>query len=295
MTTNGIRVGDPAPEPLPLFSEDKITALWKERKPLVSVLCPTYNHADFIDDAIRGFLGQQTTFPFEVIIRDDASTDETADIVREYELKYPRIIRGIYETENKYKTEQPRPRMLSMAKGDFIAYCEGDDYWISPNKLERQLATLQSRDDCVVSHHQALVIENDRVTSSAKLPEKNERDFSPAELQKGEWMLTLSLLYRRVDIPPHPKAHRFVNGDKYLTSRLGEHGGAAYEKDFIGAVYRRHGFGVWSSLDEVDRRITQATSFYYIAAQYLEEGNQELGAHWLGKSEMQIRRLFPKN
>ena len=290
MVADGIQVGDLAPQPLPLRSEDEITALWEEEKPLVSVLCPTYNHADFIDDAIRGFLGQQTRFPFEVIIRDDASTDGTAEIVREYESKYPRLIRGIYEHENRYKTERSRSRMVSTARGDFIAYCEGDDYWISPNKLERQLATLQSRGDCVVSHHQALVIENGHVTSVGKLPEKNQRDFTSEELQQGAWMLTLSLFYRRVHIPPHPKAHRFVNGDKYLTSRLGEHGGAAYEEDFLGAVYRRHGSSVWSSLDEVDRRITQATSFYYIAAQYFQEGNPELGNHWLEKSKRELGR-----
>jgi len=292
VSTNQIHLGDPAPSPPPLRTEKEIIARWTDQKPVVSVLCPTYNHGEFIDDAIRGFLGQETSFPFEVIIRDDASTDGTADIVREYESKYPKILRGIFESENRYKRGPARRRLRSFARGNFLAYCDGDDYWLSPNKLSRQVETLGSRDDCVVSHHQAVVIENGYVTSLAKLPEKSQRDFSFTELQEGAWLLTLSLVYRRVAIPQHPKAHRFANGDKYFTSRLGDYGGAAYEDDFIAAAYRRHSSSVWSSLDDVDRRITQATSFYYIASQYYQEGRTLLGNHWLEKSLREVRRPF---
>lgn len=284
------RIGGPAPRPLPLRPERKIMALWKKGPPVVSILCPTYNHANFIEDAIAGFLGQETTFPFEVIIRDDCSTDGTAEIVREYEAKYPQIIRGIYETENQFHRQRPLTRLTPLVQGQFIAICEGDDYWISPTKLERQLRTLRMRDDCVMSHHQALVVENNRVVSLRKLPRKMRRDFTADELQRGTWALTLSIFYRNVNIPRHPKEHKFINGDMYLFARLGSFGGAAYEEDFVGAVYRRQGSSIWSSLDEVDRRSAQATSYYYMASQYSSEGNSELASYWLAKavSRMQL-------
>lgn len=287
-----MRVGDVAPSPLPLRPEKQIVEQWGDETPLVSIMCPTHNHVRFIEDALCGILGQETTFPFEVIIRDDASTDGTADILREFEAKYPRVIRGIYETENQYQKERARTRIGPLIRGQFVAYCEGDDYWIRPEKLQRQLASLRSRSSKVVSHHQAVVVEKDYIVSLGKLPEANQRDFTADELQKGAWLLTLSLFYRRVDIAPHPKSHRFVNVDKYLTSRLGAFGGAYFEEDFVGAVYRRHDSSVWSSLDNVDKRITQATSFYYIATQYFEDGKPELGAHWLEKAVKEIRRNF---
>lgn len=286
-----MRIGDVAPKPLPLRPEQEIVEQWGDESPVVSVMCPTYNHVDFIEDALCGILGQETTFPFEVIIRDDASTDGTADIVREFEAKYPRIIRAIYETENQYLKERARTRIGPLVRGQFVAYCEGDDYWIRPEKLQRQLTSLHSQSSAVVSHHQALIVENGRIVSLGKLPKGNQRDFTADELQKGAWLLTLSLFHRRADIAPHPKSHRFVNGDKHLTSRLGGFGGACYEEDFVGAVYRRHDLSVWSSLDEVDRRITQATSFYYIATQYFEEGKPHLGSHWLEKAKKELDRV----
>lgn len=290
MVESKMRIGEVAPSPPPLRPEEEIVERWSDGPPVVSVLCPTYNHVDFIEDAICGILGQETTFPFEVIIRDDASSDGTADIVREFELKYPQIIRAIYETENQYRVERVRERLSPLVRGQFVAYCEGDDYWIRPEKLQRQLSALSAQADKVVSHHQAVVVENGRIVSLGKLPASNERDFTANELQRGAWLLTLSLFHRRVEIVAHPKSHRFVNVDKYVTSRLGGYGGASYEKDFTGAVYRRHDSSVWGSLDQVDRNITQATSYYYIATQYFGEGNSRLGAHWLRKARRELSR-----
>lgn len=171
VSESSLSVGDTAPKPLPSRSEAEIVASWTSASPVVTVLCPTYSHADFIEDAILGFLGQETTFPFEVIIRDDSSTDNTAEITREYQTKYPQIIRCIYGAENQYRNERARSSMSRVARGEFLAYCEGDDYWISPIKLETQINSLRERTDCVVSHHQAVVVEDGQVVSIEKLPE----------------------------------------------------------------------------------------------------------------------------
>lgn len=113
--------------------------------PLVSICCITYNHEPYIRECIEGFLMQKTTFPFEILIHDDASTDNTANIIREYEAIYPDIIKPIYQTENQYSkgvyisATYNYPR----TKGKYIAICEGDDYWCDPLKLQHQVDFLE--------------------------------------------------------------------------------------------------------------------------------------------------------
>ena len=129
--------------------EAQIMASWESgtREPVISVLCNTYNHASYIEDALKGFLIQSTTFPFEVIIHDDASTDGTSDIIKTYAQKYPGIIKPVLQYENQYsKGRKPTPIALKHARGKFIALCEGDDFWVSSEKLEAQYRVLSDKD-----------------------------------------------------------------------------------------------------------------------------------------------------
>ncbi|MDN5307379.1 MAG: hypothetical protein PWP16_742 [Eubacteriaceae bacterium] len=120
---------------------------WDENTiPLVSISCITYNHENFIRDAIEGFLMQRTTFPVEILIHDDASTDKTAEIVREYEQKFPQLIKPIYQTENQYSKGKKISATYNYprAKGKYIALCEGDDYWTDPLKLQKQVDFMEA-------------------------------------------------------------------------------------------------------------------------------------------------------
>ena len=114
--------------------------------PLVSISCITYNQELYISQTLDGFLMQKTNFPFEVLIHDDASTDSTSDIIREYEIKFPKIIKPIIQTENQWSKGL---RCISAtynyprSKGKYIAFCEGDDYWIDENKLQMQVDFLE--------------------------------------------------------------------------------------------------------------------------------------------------------
>ena len=122
--------------------------------PEVSICCITYNHAKYIRDALDGFLMQKTTFPIEIIIHDDASTDGTADIIREYEAKYPDIIKPIYQTENQYsKGVKIFLSIVPLAKGKYIAVCEGDDFWTDPKKLQIQYDFMESHPDYSLCMH----------------------------------------------------------------------------------------------------------------------------------------------
>lgn len=125
---------------------------------LVSIWCITYNHELYIRDAIKGFLSQKTNFIYEIIIHDDASTDKTAEIIKEYEEEYPELIHAIYQKENQYSKNQPSNRWLydienQNCRGKYIAICEGDDYWIDPQKLQLQVDYLERHPECVMTAH----------------------------------------------------------------------------------------------------------------------------------------------
>ena len=114
--------------------------------PLASIRCLAYNQEQYIRQCLDGFVMQQTNFPFEIIVHDDASTDGTQGIIREYERKYPEIIKPIYQKENQYsKGGRISIRFnIPRAKGKYIAFCEGDDYWIDPLKLQKQVDLLEN-------------------------------------------------------------------------------------------------------------------------------------------------------
>lgn len=121
----------------------------EQYKHTVCIRCITYNHEKYLADALEGFVMQKTTFPFVAIVHDDASTDGTASILRQYAEKYPDIIKPIYETENQYsKHDGSLDRIMDEAvatiEAKYIAICEGDDYWTDPYKLQKQVDILEA-------------------------------------------------------------------------------------------------------------------------------------------------------
>lgn len=119
-----------------------------EQAPLVSIRCLVYNHEPYLRQCLDGFVMQKTNFAFEAIVHDDASTDGSAAIIREYADKYPDIIKPIYEIENQYsKRDGSISRIMNNAvhpSVKYIALCEGDDYWTDPLKLQKQVEFLES-------------------------------------------------------------------------------------------------------------------------------------------------------
>ena len=131
-----------------------------KQKPLVTVSCIAYNHEKYIARALDSFLKQKTDFPFEIVIHDDASTDRTAEIIREYAEKYPDIIRPMYQTENQYSkgiSNISGAFNFPRAEGKYIAMCEGDDYWIDDTKLQRQADYMEAHPECTMCFHLSLI------------------------------------------------------------------------------------------------------------------------------------------
>lgn len=131
--------------------------------PLVSIRCLVYNHEPYLRQCLDGFVMQKTTFPFEAIVHDDASTDGSAAIIREYAEKYPDIIKPIYEIENQWgKGTISKIMDAAMHPGSkYIAMCEGDDYWTDPSKLQMQVDIMERDESIGLVHSRVRVYDQD--------------------------------------------------------------------------------------------------------------------------------------
>lgn len=124
---------------------------------MVSICCLTYNHQKYIAKALDSFLIQKTTFPFEIIVHDDASTDDTPKIVMQYAKKYPGIIKLIAQETNQFSQGEVfgiyYRYIFPQAKGKYVAFCEGDDYWINDRKLQIQFEYMENNSNCSLAFH----------------------------------------------------------------------------------------------------------------------------------------------
>lgn len=171
---------------------------------MVSILCITYNHESYIRDAIEGFLMQKTNFKYEIIIHDDASIDNTAEIIKEYEQKYPGLIYGIYESQNQWSYHHPALDWIielqkQHCKGKYIASCEGDDYWIDMQKLQLQVDYMEKHPECMMSIHDGLDVDCRNNTIRSKSLYAKDCVIRPEEIitQRHVKVPSASMLYRR--------------------------------------------------------------------------------------------------
>jgi len=257
----------------PLPTEEQIKSTWRKGASCrVSIVCHTYNHEPFIEQALAGFLVQRTEFPFEVIVHDDASTDNTARIVERYQAAYPDIVRPVLQTENQYRLGvRPPCFTFSLARGDFIALCEGDDYWLDEQKLSKQVAVLDQNPSAVMCYHDAIrVSEEGRVVGRSK-PSKG--GYNASQLASAPFIPTLTRMFRNKPIRWLDRRPLPIALDIVLTSYLSRHGGAVYVEDIAPAVYRVHDGGMWSRRGTVERLRTTLDAVLFIAARYQEEGD----------------------
>ena len=215
----------------------------------VSVVCNAYNHEKYIRSALEGFVMQKTSFPFEVLVHDDASTDRTAEIIREYEIKYPDIIKPIYSTENQYsKNDGSLSRIqYGRVQGKYIALCEGDDYWTDPLKLQKQYDLLESHPEIDICATAAKTEKNGEIVGRVS-PSSRDTLFSLEEviLGGGGFVATASLMYR-TSIRKNPLPFFNVLRLDYTTQIAGSiRGGMLYLAEDT-CVYRLTTVGSWTN------------------------------------------------
>jgi glycosyltransferase involved in cell wall biosynthesis len=256
--------------------------------PVVTICSLAYNHERYVRDCLDGFLMQETTFPVEILIHDDASTDNTASIIREYEARYPRLIKSICQTENQFsKGKVGAPLHAYPGKrGQYIANCEADDYWTDPTKLQKQVDFLDRNPDYVICYHDAKIVdESGNVVTESKLPAVDKRDFSSADLMKGAWTLSLSRVTRnvtsRIEKETPVRRMRVLNLDIISTALVGKYGKGKYLGDIKPAVYRMHSASVWSSLDNDAKHLENFNTFIHIFLYHLRSTGQEFAVEFL--------------
>lgn len=218
----------------------------QEKEILVSILCITYNHEQYIKDAIEGFLRQKTEYAYEIIIHDDASTDCTADIIKEYEQRYPDKIKGVYQLENQYsKGGSIFNILMPMAQGKYVAFCEGDDYWIDENKLQMQVSYLEKHVACTYCFHNAieknLLLNNKEKEYTWNQVWKGEGCYTTEEMIAMTTPPTASVVLRKEKFPPIDRlmSKKIRMGDKIIAVAVAAEG-YAYCIDKKMSVYRKN-------------------------------------------------------
>lgn len=168
-------------------------------EPLVSICCLVYNHESFLRDCFNGFITQQITFPIEILVHDDASSDNSAGVIKEYTDKYPDLFKPIYQSENQYsKGVDVFQLNAQRAIGKYIAICEGDDYWTDPNKLQMQVDFLESHPDYSMCFHGAEIKYEDKNLYTEALCETvQDKEYTADELL-NQWIVpTASIVMKR--------------------------------------------------------------------------------------------------
>ena len=252
--------------------------------PLVSILCVTYNHKDYIAQALDSFLMQKTNFKFQVIVGDDCSTDGTTDILKEYAKKYPDIIKPIFRKKNIGATKNSL-EVYSNAKTPYVAICEGDDYWIDEYKLQKQVDFLETHPDYSICFHPVKVVYEgfdfegtDEIYPTQKMI-KSGTTFEL--LLKTNFMCTNSIICRSIfrntkyeDCVPKDAQP----GDWFISLLHAKEGKIKMLPEIM-AVYRRHPQGVWSdSIKSFDKLILSwglhLANFYYSVYKNITNSSQ---------------------
>ncbi len=253
----------------------------QDEPPIVSIICLTFNHERYIREALDSFLKQKVDFKYEVVVHDDASSDKTQEIICEYQNKYPEIIRPILQKENqRSRGGNVFGNAYSAARGKYVAYCEGDDYWVDELKLSIQVNFLEKNlhyaityADCEPLFEGNIIAR--KITAAA-------RDLSSMELKLAPPIHSLSACFRRViDIPAELGFVEY--GDLFLWALIGHFGEGKYLNNFEPCRYRVHGGGVHSNQTRHRRYEMVVLTFALMARYFQRVGAGDLSAKYRAK------------
>lgn len=268
-----------------------------EEEIVVSIICNTFNQELYIAQTIEGFIKQETEFRYEVLIHDDASTDNTQRIIREYEMRYPDIIKPIYQKYNQYSKgiSVTNTYQLPRAKGKYIAICEGDDYWTDKYKLKTQVQALEKHPRINICAHPVSILRNERVDGVVR-PFKKDLLVLPEQviLYGGSFVGTCSILYRRSMDDFTPEFRKFLSMDYTIQIHGALEGGLLYiDKNM--ACYRIGSNGSWTN--SVLRVPQKAIEHYELMERLLEMIDKNTSCKYSNvisfvKNEYEFKKAF---
>lgn len=218
---------------------------------MVSVYCLAYNHEKYISDCLEGFVKQKTNFKYEVIVHDDASTDNTANIIKEYAERYPDIIKPILQEKNQYSqgVEIVDKFIGQLLKGKYVAICEGDDYWCDEHKLQRQVEILENHPEYIACVHQTKTANSStgEVGLYSKLRKSGVIEIEKMLRDRGPVYHTSSLCYHKEALEEKPDFCYIVKGiGDYPKEFALALQGDIYYLNKVMSVYRQFTESSWS-------------------------------------------------
>lgn len=247
---------------------------------IVSVCCITYNQEKYIAQALEGFVMQQTTFKYEIIIGEDCSTDSTRSILENYAERYPGLIYLVTSPDNVGPVNNA-VRVIKRATGKYIAFCDGDDYWTDPLKLQKQVDFLENNTDYAICCHYMRQIEHDgQISYLDPKPRKLEYSYNRLIVNKQEQTSTASLMVERKYVEDlytsdwYPRCHA---GDKFVKLFATSHTGKKiYVIPEVMSCYRRHPGGIWSMTHSKILKERQFSDFNIIITKFRHNPLQKL-------------------
>ena len=241
--------------------------------PKVSVIVTAYNHERYLAQALESVLAQKTTFPFEIVVGEDCSTDGTRELLRRYHDSYPDVIRMVLPDQN-VGPNRMYVEVMRVARGEYFALLDGDDYWISTEKLERQARFLDVNEDHQVCFHDATVVQEDGGGPPRPGMPALERDtFELEDILMGNFIPTVSVMHRRVDPDDLPDGFlEFEWADWLMLVSCAQRGHLGYLPG-LASVYRVHQTGLWSSRSR-ESQIDEEIRVYQHLGRVLPEGHR---------------------
>lgn len=235
----------------------------KNIRPKVSIICSTYNHELYVCEALDSFLMQKTNFPVEIILYDDASSDNTANIIKRYKNKYPNVFKTTFNKNNKFsKNFKQLINFLLKAKGDYIALCDGDDYWTKNNKLQKQFETLEKNNDHIFCAH---LTENFRDPKIKKTEFINFKQILNEDMIAHTSSYFFKNIFKNKAIFPE-YLYYGMNGDYALSVFLTQNSDCIVLPEKL-SFYRLNDQGIFTSLKNNEGLIKKAQSMLFINQQ----------------------------
>lgn len=233
------------------FEEINISSR-KEEEVEVTILCTTYNQKDYIRDALNSFLNQDTDLCYEILIYDDSSTDGTSQIIREFATNYPNLIKAFIAHTNTYT--HPLRRFAynawqrEFSRGKYIAFCEGDDFWVDNKKIQKQWEALEKHKECDMCACWGCTVSEDGKTEISQIrPKTHDGILTTQEviLGGGQYLVSSGLFYRK-KLKEETLEFEKISGLDYVLQIRGSLRGGIYYIDQKMAAYRRYTKGSWT-------------------------------------------------
>ena len=244
-------------------------------KPLASIIVLVYNQEQYIIQTLEGLLMQRTSFSYEIIVHDDASTDDTSNIIREYASNYPNIIKPIFQQENKYSIYGINylfEYIISKTRGRYVAMCAGDDYWIDPLKLQKQVDFLENNPSFGLIHTRAAIY-NEENRKFEGIHGYEVDDFESLLTENSIATLTVCLrksLFKQYIIEVNPKSHTEWKAEDLPTWLWFINHSKIKFLDEITCVYRKHEQSISHNKNEV-KNLEFSEGVYSIVDYYLNK------------------------